>query len=146
MSRVSIREIGEKIKAFLTREPVFFSLCLLLVFAAGIGFGRLSVAIAPLPERPPIEIIQKTVTSTSTVIGSLNVAKDAEAASQAAASADALPAPVSGGYVASKKSTKYHLPWCSGAKRIAEENKIWFATKEEAERQGYTPAENCPGI
>lgn len=50
------------------------------------------------------------------------------------------------GYVASKNGTKYHLPWCSGAKRIKEENKVWFATKEEAEAAGYTPAANCKGI
>jgi len=51
-----------------------------------------------------------------------------------------------GAYVASKNSTKYHLPDCSGAKRIAEHNKIWFNSLEEAESLGYTPAANCPGI
>ena len=51
-----------------------------------------------------------------------------------------------GSYVASKNSNKYHLPWCSGAARITEENKIWFSSKEEAEAAGYTPAGNCKGI
>lgn len=51
-----------------------------------------------------------------------------------------------GAYVASKNSNKYHLPDCSGAKRIAEHNKIWFNSKEEAESLGYTPAANCPGL
>ncbi|PJE74337.1 MAG: hypothetical protein COV01_02460 [Candidatus Taylorbacteria bacterium CG10_big_fil_rev_8_21_14_0_10_41_48] len=51
-----------------------------------------------------------------------------------------------GVYVASKSSTKYHLPTCSGAQRIAEANKIWFTSKVEAEKAGYTPAANCPGI
>ena len=50
------------------------------------------------------------------------------------------------GYVASKSGTKYHLPWCGSAKQIKEENKIWFVTKEEAEKAGYTPASNCKGI
>lgn len=49
-------------------------------------------------------------------------------------------------YVASKNSDKYHLPDCSGAKRIAEHNKIWFNSKEEAEGLGYKPAANCPGL
>lgn len=49
-------------------------------------------------------------------------------------------------YAASKNSDKYHLPWCAGAQRIKEENKIWFASKEEAEKAGYKPAENCEGI
>ena len=51
-----------------------------------------------------------------------------------------------GEFVASKNSTKYHLPDCSGAKRIAEHNKIWFSSKEEAESVGYAPAANCPGL
>ena len=51
-----------------------------------------------------------------------------------------------GKLVASKNGTKYHFPWCSGAKRIKESNKIWFASKEEAEKAGYTPAVNCKGL
>lgn len=51
-----------------------------------------------------------------------------------------------GQYVGSVKGTKYHLPWCPGAKTIKEENKVWFASKEEAEKAGYTPAGNCKGI
>ncbi|HCC05193.1 TPA: hypothetical protein DEP58_02705 [Patescibacteria group bacterium] len=49
-------------------------------------------------------------------------------------------------YVGSKNGTVYHLPWCAGAQRILEENKVWFSTKEEAERAGYRPATNCKGI
>ena len=48
--------------------------------------------------------------------------------------------------VASKKGRKYHLPECPGAQRIAQENKIYFSTKEEAEETGYQPAANCPGL
>ena len=49
-------------------------------------------------------------------------------------------------FVASKNGTKYHYPWCSGALNIKEENKMWFSTKEEAEKSGYTPASNCKGL
>jgi hypothetical protein len=49
-------------------------------------------------------------------------------------------------YVGSKSSDKYHALHCSGAQRIAEANKVWFASKEEAERAGYSPAGNCKGI
>jgi hypothetical protein len=51
-----------------------------------------------------------------------------------------------GTYVASKSGSAYHFPWCSGAQRIKEENKVWFETKEEAERAGYRPASNCKGL
>lgn len=45
--------------------------------------------------------------------------------------------------VASKNSDKYHFTWCSGAKRIKEENKIWFANEATAQAAGYTKAVNC---
>ena len=45
--------------------------------------------------------------------------------------------------VASKNSDKYHFTWCSGAKRIKEENKLWFNTEAEAIAQGLTLAGNC---
>jgi len=51
-----------------------------------------------------------------------------------------------GTYVGSKNGSVYHFPWCSGAQRIKDENKVWFATKEEAERAGYRPASNCKGL
>jgi hypothetical protein len=54
--------------------------------------------------------------------------------------------PTTGVYVASKSGTKYYLPSCSGAKRIKEENKVWFQTKEEAEKAGYGPASGCKGL
>jgi len=46
-------------------------------------------------------------------------------------------------FVASINSDKYHFVSCSGAKRIKEENKIYFFSTEEAERRGYTPTKNC---
>lgn len=65
----------------------------------------------------------------------------------AAAAAETTTTPVTTGkYVASKSGTKYHLPTCSGTKRIKEENKVWFETKEQAVAAGYGPAANCPGL
>jgi hypothetical protein len=48
--------------------------------------------------------------------------------------------------VGSKNGTKYHYPWCSGAKQIAEKNLITFNSIEEARAKGYTPASNCKGL
>ena len=53
---------------------------------------------------------------------------------------------LAGKFVGSKNGTKYHYPWCPGATKIKEENKIWFQTIEDAKRAGYTPAANCPGL
>ena len=40
-------------------------------------------------------------------------------------------------YVGSKNSNKYHLASCAVAKRIKPENRLCFASKEEAEKRGY---------
>ncbi|MFZ2167848.1 MAG: hypothetical protein WAV50_03180 [Minisyncoccia bacterium] len=52
----------------------------------------------------------------------------------------------SGQIVASKNGTKYYLPSCSGAGRISEANKIWFASSAAAVAAGYSPAANCKGL
>ena len=51
-----------------------------------------------------------------------------------------------GQFVASRSGSAYHFPWCSGAQRIKEANKIWFESREEAEAAGYRPAGNCKGL
>lgn len=53
---------------------------------------------------------------------------------------------LSGAVMASKNGEAYHLPWCSGAKRISPENIIWFSSPEDAKESGYRPAKNCKGI
>jgi metal binding Ada-like protein len=49
-------------------------------------------------------------------------------------------------FVASKNGTKYYLTTCSGANRIKEENKVYFASAAQAQAAGYGPAANCPGL
>ena len=45
-------------------------------------------------------------------------------------------------YVGSVNSDKYHHRDCAAVNQIKEENKIWFATPQEAEAAGYT-ASKC---
>jgi len=54
--------------------------------------------------------------------------------------------PASGQVLASKNGTKYYLPSCSGANRISEANKVWFASAAAAAAAGYAPAANCKGL
>jgi hypothetical protein len=124
----SIREIAIKIKATLgnldTHLPhsLFVSLCLLLVGFGAFGLGRLSIDV-----RIPVSV---TSPHGLTATGALSLSENSTSLSEE--------------IVASKKGTKYHYLWCPGAKTIAEENKITFKTKEEAEKAGYTKAANCP--
>lgn len=139
---MNIQDIGGKIKAFLEDDKAFMAALLISVAAASFGLGRLSVAPQNGEEEAPkLALIQKPSARTSTSIeASASVGESVKEADSASAETS------SSGYVASKNGTKYHLPWCSGAKRITEENKVVFETKEEAEASGYTPAANCPGI
>lgn len=48
-----------------------------------------------------------------------------------------------GKYVGSKNSKKYHLPDCQYAKKIKEENQIWFKSVKEAQEADYQPCGAC---
>lgn len=129
---MSIQELSTKLKGFLGREDVLLAGLIVAVSLASFALGRVSV-------EEKTEAFQAEMQS-----GSVVTAPSGEVASPTRN--PAVSPEAEGGYVASKNGTKYHLPWCGSAKQIKEENKIWFATKEEAEAKGYTPASNCPGI
>ncbi|HEY4496245.1 MAG TPA: hypothetical protein VJC04_02710 [Candidatus Paceibacterota bacterium] len=116
-------------------QPDFFIVALIILVAfASFGLGRLSkiqTARAPL-KIEQIAAIEKGIegiTKSSNIIPATN--NQTQSAEM---------------YVASKNGTKYHFPWCAGAKSISEGNKIWFNTVEEARVAGYTPASNCKGL
>ena len=48
-----------------------------------------------------------------------------------------------GKYVASSESDKYHTPNCRWAKKILDENAIWFDTAEAAQKSGYSACGTC---
>jgi hypothetical protein len=106
------------------------------------GLGRLSAVDV---ERGGVALCNAPVEQTATALSVLPVTEtgvtlDSSADMEQPAMTD------KGTYVASKSGSAYHFPWCSGAQRIKEENKVWFGTKEEAERAGYRPASNCKGL
>ena len=126
-----LQELVQKGKS-LAKNKDFLTFSLILLVAIGsFGLGRLSVLdlrTSPIRvELPP----QSGITGQ-------------EAAPIAAAGAGEGQA--QGKLVGSINSTKYHFPWCSGAQRIKEDNKVWFASAQDARARGYTPAANCPGL
>ena len=46
-------------------------------------------------------------------------------------------------YVASKNGKMYYSLGCSGAKRIKPENEVYFSTKGDAEKSGYSFSSSC---
>jgi len=134
---MSIYEIGDKIKGFLDKityslsNEIFVISMIILIGFAGFGLGRLSVSKV---KKQPISVENlKNNEMTANVSESLKEITNENENSE-------------GVVVASKNGTKYHYPWCSGAKSITEANKVYFKSTEEAKKAGYTPASNCKGL
>ncbi len=121
-----IAEIRQKIKAWATFGPGVGDWLLGLIIVAlaliSFGLGRLS---AREEVRPIVPV--------ASVVG-----EETEVLAQGV--------PQGGEVVASRSGTAYHYPWCPGASQIAEKNKVWFSSIEEARSAGYNPAKNCKGL
>lgn len=125
-----LTNLREKIKPFL--DDLILGAIIVSVALIGFGLGRLS----KLEERS----VPITVEKMGAFAGLTSGAGEDGVA-------DALTAnKPEGTLVVSKNGTKYHYLWCPGASTIKEENKVYFATKEEAEKAGYGPAANCKGL
>lgn len=122
----------EKIKSYIRQNEADIFTIILVITVGFLGFGLGKLSQMSL-EKEPVEILLPAPLTQVSNVGLNAVTEASEGLNK-------------GQYVASKNSNKYHLPSCSGAKRISEANKIWFASREEAESRGYTPADNCPGI
>lgn len=121
-------------------HDIFVILLIIFVALASFGLGRLSVISA---NKSPMRIEsagQSGSVADKVSIGGLGGSKSISDS----IAPGATDSPKS--YVASKTGKKYYFPWCGTALRIAEENKVWFATVEDARAQGYTPASNCKGL
>lgn len=135
-----IHEIKEKVKRgvgavknLLEKEDIFIVAVILLVGFGGFGLGRLSKLHE---EKSPVVIGSAATSNTVITGGEENEVQNYELGIMNEGK----------NFVASVIGTKYHLPWCASAERIKEENKIWFATEDEARAAGYSPAGNCSGI
>jgi hypothetical protein len=129
-----ITDSPQKIKEAkaLNFSDIFIVLVVVSIGFLGFGLGRLSKIDS---SRVPIKLANGLV-----VLDSNDVSKNM-------GNTASLGMVTEGGkVVASKTGTKYHLPWCSGARTIKESNKIYFDSAREAEKAGYTKAANCKGL
>ena len=134
--RDTITALAGRVKngfATLARADVLIFLVIVLVGVAGFGLGRLST----LEEgRAPVEVLSSQGGAVVASVEEFGEGNDEVVATQTSA----------GLLVGSKNSNKYHFPWCPGAQRISEANKVWFSGVEEAKKAGYEPASNCKGL
>lgn len=142
---MSIQVIWEKLKGATQREDILLSLLIIVVAGVSFYLGRLSSGDVGVVLPQGEDRAEAQVHATTNRIDATITPRDSSARTVPQVAGDSTGVS-EGGYVASKSGTKYHLPWCGSAKQIKEENKIWFATKAEAEAAGYTPAANCKGI
>ena len=146
---MNIPEMRYKIKLaleVLESKDIYTVLLIILVGISSFGLGRLSLLEG---KKEDVRITNVIPFETASALSPL-LKKETSTPNEAGAlSSDSIPPealPKGGQLVASKGGTKYHFPWCSGAQRISEANKIWFNSIEEARKMGYTPASNCKGL
>lgn len=70
-------------------------------------------------------------------------AADAHSTPQASSALQNGSESLSGSYTASIRSEKFHLPSCSSAGRISDENRLWFDSRDDAVSAGYSPCSIC---
>lgn len=123
--------IKEKIGSSFLSLPreLFLGMIVVLVGTASFGLGRLS---SQEIAKSPVRIVYPEESAVAAV-----------ASAQIPGGAGEKGSVSSGSVVASSKGTKYHFPWCPGAKSISEKNKITFESAAAAESAGYTLAANC---
>ncbi len=114
----------EKLKSLFLDDVFFYGFLVILVAVTSFGLGRISQA-----ESDKLPLARVTIEEPPERTGGATLVPEESTR-----------------YVASRSGTRFHLLDCPGARRINEENKVYFSTKEEALANGYLPAANCPGI
>lgn len=118
-------------KNFINNPDTFIILAIILVALIFFGIGRLTT-----PTKEPILI--KNLEKASV--------EDIKPLEEGISEEETYQGDYEGKVLGSVNSDKYHLPDCPGAKQISEKNIIWFDSIEDAEKAGYKPAGNCPGL
>jgi len=117
---MTIAEVREKCKSFITGMPRDVFIVAILILASSLSFGLGYLAGLDAGEATTISL---TDPPTFSPIQEGKVIEEK--------------------VVASKNGTKYYFVGCTGASRIAKENQVWFATDRSAISAGYTLATNC---
>ena len=119
-------------------KELYLAAIIILVATISFGLGRLSKI---REEKTPITI-ENVSTSTEITANSSNKNVTKKMLEQNLGKISQPPKI----FVASRNGKKYYYIWCESANVIKEQNRVWFSTKEEAEKAGYEPAANCKGL
>lgn len=132
----------EKIKSFVDSSKGKDILTIMIVVLVGIGsfeLGRLSkdnTSSGGLNIRyeDPADLLANTarvgdIKPINEVVGKVNTSKS--------------PSPKTGNFFASKRGKKYYSISCGAGKTIKVDNRIYFDTREEAEKAGFELSSAC---
>lgn len=136
----------EKIKQFLENEQgkdILTILIIILVGFGSFGLGRLSKEVS----KPGITVKEYNLASVGSILAPASVEavdnqKNHTVTSSKPAQKTNTVKTVKN-YFGSSRGSKYYSIGCTGGKTLKEENKIWFASKEEAEKAGYELSSTC---
>lgn len=136
----------EKIKQFAESERGKNILMVVIVILVGVGsfeLGRLSKGndgSGVKVQYPSADLVQAENFGDQSAS-----ALSAVESAQSIASAQKINSPTSSAknFFASKRGKKYYPVGCSAGKSLKMENRIYFATREEAEKAGYELSSSC---
>lgn len=113
-----------------------FTLIALIFFGLGIVYAENFI------KEPPEVTITEPPANSAPVPAPVSTTPNTEAKQVQTKNlmAQAMPALVES-FVASKNGTAYYLTTCRN--NIKEENRVYFQSKEDAEKAGFRPAKNC---
>jgi cytoskeletal protein RodZ len=138
--------LGARLQKFL-ESRYFIALIIVLIGIASFFLGRISALEA---RKVPVKIVSENSNiSPNPPYTKGGTGKETPVSGTSQTASSSSPQNTSEGsekVVASKSGTKYHYPWCAGAKQISPKNLITFNSIEEARAKGYTPASNCKGL
>lgn len=134
--RERVKSIGERARAFTAERKDMFARLAELMLIAAIFFGLGVLYAEHMPARTmPLSI---EIPSQEKIIATAIAVADASSGNpetkQVISSGEVA-------YVASKNGSKYYLTTCKNT--IKEANKVYFKTKEDAEKAGFTPSQTC---
>ncbi len=142
---MSINDFTEKIKGLRHREDIadiYSIIIIILVAITAFGLGRLSkrdTGSSPV-------VIQGNFDANNASQNPLDGSNSTQNSLINASANNNTQNPTGKYFVASKNGKNYYSLNCSGANRIKEGNKVFFATKAEAENAGYTKSATCKDL
>lgn len=113
---------------------LFHGLVALIIIGSGIGgflLGRASVG----PEKPRATVLGTSAGSSEIIIDT--------SLSEQFFEAEETRATTEKTFMASINGTRYYPKGCTAGNSIDEENRVWFATEDEAKMAGYSIAKAC---